>query len=58
MYDGESHPITIPVGAILEMSHTRSKVGIIAASYDGRMIWVFLHDLLDAGRVVLDGDDG
>jgi hypothetical protein len=58
MYDGENHPITIPVGAILEMPHTRSKVGVVGVSYDGRMIRVFLQDLLDAGLVVLDGGGG
>jgi len=58
MYPDESHPMMIPPGAIVEISPTRSKVGIISASYDGRTIWVFLHDLLDAGRVEPDGDDG
>lgn len=57
MYHDETHPITIPVGAIVEMPHTRSKVGIVGVSYDGRMVRVFLHDLLDAGREP-DGSDG
>jgi hypothetical protein len=54
MYHDDSPPIMIPPGAVVEISPTRSKVGIISASYDGRMIWVFLHDLLDAGRIEQD----
>ena len=58
MYDGEAHPITIPVGAIVEMPHTRSKVGIVGVLYDDRVVRVFLHDLLHAGRVESDGSVG
>ena len=58
MYKDDSAAIMIPTGAIVEISPTRSKVGIISASYDGRMMWVFLHDLLDAGRVERDGNLG
>jgi hypothetical protein len=58
MYKDDSGAIMIPAGSIVEIAPTRSKVGIIAASYDGRMIWVFLHDLLDAGRVVPKGKVG
>ena len=58
MYHDDTHPIMIPAGAVVEVPPTRSTVGIIAASHDGRMVRVFLHDLLDAGRVEPDGDVG
>jgi hypothetical protein len=58
MFKDDSGAIMIPAGAIVEIPPTRSTVGIISASYDGRMIWVFLHDLLDAGRVEPDGNVG
>ena len=58
MYKDDSAAIMIPTGAIVEISPTRSKVGIISASYEGRVIWVFLHDLLDAGRVEADSSLG
>ena len=51
MYHDDSSAIMIPAGAIVEIPSTRSTVGITKASYDGRMMWVFLHDLLDAGRM-------
>ena len=51
MHPDEPNPMMIPAGAMVEIAPTRSKVGIVTASYNGRMIWVFLHDLLDAGRV-------
>ena len=56
MYKDDSGAIMIPAGAIAEIAPTRSTVGIVTASCDGRMAWVFLHDLLDAGTVERDGD--
>jgi hypothetical protein len=58
MYHDHPNPMIIPAGSTVEISPTRSKVGIISASYDGRRIWVFLHDLLDAGRVEPNGNVG
>ena len=55
MYKDDSGAIMIPAGAIVEIAPTRSTVGIVTASYDGRMMWVFLHDLLNAGRVERSG---
>jgi len=54
MYKDDSGAIMIPAGAMVEIAPTRSTVGVVTASYDGRMIWVFLHDLLDAGRIEQD----
>ena len=54
MHKGEPNSTMIPAGAIVEISPTPSTVGIVAASHEGRMFWVFLHELLDAGRVEPD----
>ena len=51
MHKGERDSTMIPAGAIVEIAPTRSTVGIVTASYEGRMLWVFLHDLLEAGAV-------
>jgi hypothetical protein len=58
MYKDDRGTIMIPAGSIVEIAPTRSKVGIVTASHDGRMMWVFLHDLLDSGRVAADGKGG
>src|SRR5437868_2622941 len=42
MYHGDIGATMIPAGAVVEISPTRSKVGIITASHDDRMLWVFL----------------
>jgi len=54
MYKDDSGAIMIPAGAMVEIAPTRSTVGVVTASYDGRTIWVFLHDLLDTGRIEQD----
>jgi len=51
MHKGAKHSTMIPAGAILEIAPTRSAVGVVTASCGGRMLWVFLHDLLEAGAV-------
>jgi hypothetical protein len=48
----------IPAGAIVETPPTSSTTGIVTASYKGRVIWVFMHDLLDAGRIEPTGSVG
>lgn len=58
MHLDERHPIMIPTGAIVETPPTRSKVGVVRASYEGRMFWVFLHDLLEASTIEPNGDVG
>jgi len=54
MYKDDSGAIMIPAGAMVEIAPTRSTVGVVTASYDGRTICVFLHDLLDTGRIEQD----
>ena len=58
MYENEIGAIMIPAGSIVEIAPTRSTVGVVTASHEGRMIWVFPHDLLDAGRIEPTGDVG
>ena len=56
VYKDQADPIMIPAGAILEISPTSSTTGIVTASYKGRVIWVFMHDLLNAGRIEPTGN--
>jgi hypothetical protein len=51
MYHDDSGAMMIPAGAIVEIAPTRSTVGIVTATYEDRIIWVFLHELLEAGRL-------
>jgi hypothetical protein len=54
MYNDETEVTKIPAGAILEMPPTDSKVGTAEVFYNGRKILVFLHDLLETGRIEPD----
>jgi hypothetical protein len=36
-------------------NHHTVEGGYYCATYDGRMMWVFLHDLLDAAKVEPSG---
>jgi hypothetical protein len=56
MYHDEREVTTIPAGAIVVIPHTPSEVGIVSAIHNGRMIRVFLHDLLAAGLVESDAE--
>jgi hypothetical protein len=55
MHQDDSGAIMIPTGSIVETAATRSTVGIVTASYEGRMLWVFLHELLEAGKIDPNG---
>jgi hypothetical protein len=54
MYNDETEVTRIPAGAILEMPPTDWNVGIAEVYHNGRKILVFLHDLLETGRIEPD----
>lgn len=58
MHHDDPNPMMIPAGSTVAIAPTSSKVGIVTATLNGRMVWVFLRDLIDAGRIEADGNFG
>jgi len=50
VYRDERSVTTLLPGSIMEMPPTNAKVGIVLALHDGRLIRVFLRDLLECAR--------
>ena len=51
IYDGETTTNTIPAGGVVETLAPLPDLGLVQATYNGRLMWVMARDLRESGTI-------